>query len=98
MASQLVQASMALESSTTQWEQMGISKYLDELTPKQRESFRASFADTTNLSDILSLLKEEYKKRGSQKKAAFIRKMEALSQPLQQFSSALDIVAQTQAI
>ena len=98
MARQLAPDTTALEFPTNRWEQMGIAKYLDELTPKQRESFRASFANTTHLSDILSLLKQERDKRNSQKRAAFMRKLEALSQPLQQFSSALDVIAQTQAI
>lgn len=98
MDGQLAQASLGLGSQTTPWIQMGISEYLDELTPKQQEVFRASFGETANLNDVLSALQQQQKRTSSQKRAIFIRQMEALSKPLQQFSTALDVVVQAQAV
>ena len=76
---------------------MGVLKYLDELTPKQRDTFCTSFGQTVDLKDVLSTLQREHNKVGDQKRAAFIRKMELLSQPLQQFSAAIDVISQAQA-
>jgi hypothetical protein len=98
MADRLSQASQGPGSQTTLWTQMGISEYLDELTPKQQAVFRASFGDTVTLNDVLSTLQREQKRASSQKRAMFIRKIETLSNPLQQFSTALDVIAQTQAV